>query len=68
MPLSVRIYDCAACETVLLRDHNASPTILGLGRQVRVIPEAPPCRHGESSLPFESLQSYQENSNSPDHQ
>jgi putative transposase len=41
MPLSVRVYDCEACETVLHRDQNASRTILGLGRQARVIPEAP---------------------------
>ncbi len=41
MPLSVRVYDCEACETVLHRDHNASRTILGLGRQARVIPEVP---------------------------
>ncbi len=41
MPLSVRVYDCEVCETVLHRDHNASRTILGLGRQARVIPEAP---------------------------
>jgi putative transposase len=67
MPLSVRVYDCAACETVLHRDWNASLTILGLGRQARVIPEAPPCKLGESSLPFESLHSYQENGNRPDH-
>jgi putative transposase len=40
IPLSVRVYDCEACETVLHRDHNASRTILGLGRQARVIPEA----------------------------
>lgn len=41
MPLSVRISDCEACEAVLHRDHNASRTILGLGRQARVIPDAP---------------------------
>lgn len=41
MPLSVRVYDCEQCETVSHRDHNASKTILGLGRQARVIPEAP---------------------------
>lgn len=40
MPLSVRIYECEACESVLHRDHNASLTILGLGRQARDIPEA----------------------------
>ncbi|HEY6411432.1 MAG TPA: transposase [Ktedonobacteraceae bacterium] len=33
MPLSVRVYDCEACETVSHRDQNASRTILGLGRQ-----------------------------------
>jgi putative transposase len=41
MPLSVRIYECEACESVLHRDQNASRSILGLGRQARVIPEAP---------------------------
>ena len=41
MPLSFRIYDCEACDCVLHRDHNASRTILGLGRQARVIPDAP---------------------------
>jgi len=41
MPLSVRIYECEACDSVLHRDHNASRTILGLGRQARVIPDAP---------------------------
>ncbi len=41
MPLSVRVYECEACDTVLHRDHNASRTILGLGRQARLIPEAP---------------------------
>src|SRR6266702_1073728 len=50
MPLSVRVYECEACDSVLHRDHNASRTILGLGRQARVIPEAPPRRRGESSL------------------
>ncbi len=50
MPLSVRVYECEACDIVLHRDHNASRTILGLGRQARVIPEAPPRRRGESSL------------------
>lgn len=43
MPLSVRVYECEACDTVLHRDHNASLTILGLGRQ------APPRRREESS-------------------
>jgi putative transposase len=41
MPLSVRVYECKQCETVMHRDHNASCTILGLGRQARVTPEAP---------------------------
>ncbi len=40
MPLSVRIYECHACHSVLHRDHNASLTILGLGRQARNVPEA----------------------------
>jgi len=41
MPLSVRIFDCPCCGLYIDRDHNASINILGLGRQSRVIPEAP---------------------------
>jgi hypothetical protein len=35
MPLSIRIDECEAYDTVLHRDHNASRTIEGLGRQAR---------------------------------
>ncbi|MBA2392757.1 MAG: IS200/IS605 family element transposase accessory protein TnpB [Ktedonobacteraceae bacterium] len=41
MPLSERTYHCPCCFLVIDRDLNASYTILGLGLQSRVIPEAP---------------------------
>ncbi len=41
MPLSERIFDCPCCYLHIDRDLNASYNILALGRQGRVIPEAP---------------------------
>ncbi len=41
MPLSIRVFDCPCCHLHLDRDLNASYNILALGRQGRVIPEAP---------------------------
>ncbi len=39
--LSIRIFDCPCCGLHIDRDLNASYNILALGRQGRVIPEAP---------------------------
>jgi putative transposase len=55
MPLSVRVYDCPHCGLVIHRDHNGSKNILNEGLQAcgragRVVPEAPACSRGESSL------------------
>jgi putative transposase len=55
MPLSVRIYECPQCGLVIHRDHNGSLNIIAeafqaVGRHSRVIPEAPACSRGESSL------------------
>jgi putative transposase len=41
LPLSERIFDCPCCHLHLDRDLNAALNILALGRQGRVIPEAP---------------------------
>jgi putative transposase len=46
MPLSVRVYECAACSLIIDRDYNSSKNILdraleAVGRHGRVIPEAP---------------------------
>jgi putative transposase len=41
MPLDARVFDCPCCSAHLDRDLNAAVNILALGRQGRVIPEAP---------------------------
>lgn len=46
MPLSERIFKCPCCSLHLDRDLNAALNIVGLGRQSRVIPEAPACSCG----------------------
>jgi putative transposase len=47
MPLSERTYHCPCCLLVIDRDVNASRTILALGLQCRVVPEAPAFMRGE---------------------